>query len=102
RAVVAPAPEAGDHPAEEPLNAVHPRAFPAEVIANLKDVQPFPAHAFTAGSRWPTMRDGMPTAIAASGTASPVTAPAPTMAPSPTVTPSRILAPAPSHAPAPI
>src|SRR4029079_4991477 len=87
RDVVAFAIEAGDHPAEEPLDAVHPRAFPAEVIAHLKDVQPFLAHAFTAGSRWPTMRAGMPTAIAPSGTASQASDATATMAPAPTVTP---------------
>ena len=31
--------EAGDHPREQALDAVHARPFPAEVIADLKDVE---------------------------------------------------------------
>ncbi len=31
--------EARNHPAEQPLDAVHPRSLPAEVIADLQDVQ---------------------------------------------------------------
>src|SRR5205085_2575505 len=88
---------AGDHPAEEPLDAVHARPLPAEVIAHLKDIE------FSrAVQRCPTTRAGMPTAIAPSGTASRTTAPAPTIARSPTTTPSRTFAPAPSQAPAPM
>src|SRR5207237_455501 len=88
-----------DHPREQALDAVHPRSLPAEVIADLQDVQPI-AHAGC--PRWPTMRAGMPTAIDAAGTSPRTTAPAPMMARSPSVTPSRIFAPAPSHAPAPM
>src|SRR5204863_6038233 len=88
--------EARDHPAEEPLDAVHARPLPAEVIADLEDVQ------LSRVQRCPTTRAGMPTAIAPSGTASRTTAPAPTIARSPTVTPSRSLAPAPSQAPSPM
>ena len=29
--------EAGDHPRKEPLDPMHPRAFPPEVVANLQD-----------------------------------------------------------------
>ena len=96
--------EPRNHPREQPLDAVHPRPFPAEVIADLQDVQlpsalsPQRARA----SRCPTIFAGTPTAIAPAGTASRTTAPAPTIARSPIVTPSRIFAPAPSHAPSPI
>src|SRR5262249_41546146 len=31
--------EAGDHPAEQPLDAVHARPLPPEVIANLQDIE---------------------------------------------------------------
>ncbi len=39
RDVVARRIEARDHPAEQPLDAVHPRPLPAEVIADLQHVQ---------------------------------------------------------------
>ena len=42
--------EAGNHPAEEPLHAVHAGAFPAEVIADLQDVE-FPHRACPAGGK---------------------------------------------------
>jgi hypothetical protein len=43
--------EARNHPAEEPLDAVHPRALPTEVIADLQDFQRSLAHRAVAGSR---------------------------------------------------
>ena len=48
RHVVALRVEARNHPGEEPLDAVHPRSFPAEVIADLQDVQ---LHRFSTARR---------------------------------------------------
>ena len=86
---------------------MHPRSLPAEVIADLQDVQLAGGlrrnrHGVATGSRWLTTFAGTPTAIAPAGTDSRTTAPAPITARSPIVTPSRIFAPAPSHAPSPI
>src|SRR4029453_10425680 len=101
RDVEAAAIEARNHPREEPLHAVQPRAFPAEVIAHLEHVQRT-AHAPAFSARVPTTRAGTPTAIACAGTSAFTTAPAPTIASSPTVVPSSTLTPAPSQAPAPM
>ncbi len=84
--------EPGNHPGEQTLHAVHARAFPAEMIADLEHAN----HA-----RVPTIRAGTPTAVARSGTASRTTAPAPITACAPMMTPSRTLTPAPSQAPSP-
>ena len=36
--------EAGDHPAKQALYAVHPRALPAQMVADLENVQYSAAH----------------------------------------------------------
>ena len=84
--------EARDHPREQPLHPVHARPFPAEVIADLQDVElaarvrsaPAPARrgrAWTA-SRRPTTRAGIADGDGAGAAiSSRTTAPAPTIAP---------------------
>src|SRR3954451_4875756 len=102
--------EPRDHPCEQALDAVHAGTVPPEVIADLQHVERPPgirskAHTSTpgdAGSRLPTTRAGMPTAMALAGMSPRTTAPAPTIAPSPMVAPSSTFTPAPSHPPAPI
>ena len=83
--------EARDHPGEQPLHAVHPRAFPAEVIADLQDVQfPHPGRDrrrrgpdAAACPRWPTTAPACRRRSRAPGPSLRTTAPAPTTAPSP-------------------
>jgi hypothetical protein len=78
--------ETRDHPCEKPLHSVDPRSFPAEMIANLKDVEgcrrlPVWCHEVAPGTfRRDTIRAGMPTAVAPGGTSSRTTAEAPTIA----------------------
>src|SRR6266545_496687 len=101
--------EPGNHPREQPLDPVHPRPFPPEVIADLQHVHPTLSIGCLAEAakrrrrthRCPMTLAGIPTAMAPAGTGSRTTAPAPMTARSPTDTPSSTFAPAPSHAPAP-
>ena len=107
RHVVARRVEPRDHPGEEPLHAVHARALPAEVIADLQDVQlaTAPRRGSRAAAPGLACRRSAPGCRPRSPRPAPPRArppPAPTTARSPIVTPSRIFAPAPSHAPAPM